>query len=106
MIHCEQYRAEEISELDTYILFQRNEAESPKEKFFEERIHDGYVDCHPYKVVRCDTHSICQAGSHAAEINNVSQSKISTENHTKDDNTKQKWYKQAFLMVSADGITF
>ena len=42
MIYCEQYRAEEISELDTYILFQRNEAESPKEKFFQERILGGY----------------------------------------------------------------
>ena len=52
------------------------ESEPTEEEFFKEGIHDGYVDCHPYEVVRRDAHAGCQTCGNAAEINKTSCQKI------------------------------
>ena len=106
MVDGKQNRAEEISKPDIHILFQCNEPESSEEEFFQERIHDGYVDCHPDEVIRRDAHFGSQIGSHAAEIDKGTRDKVSSENHSKDGNPQEEGDEQAFLLKAEQCLEF
>ena len=106
MVQGKQYRAEEISELDAYILFQRDKPESAEEKLLQKRIHNGYVDCHPYEVVRCNPHAFGQAGCDTAEIDDSTQSKISAEDDSEDGDAERERNKQPFLSETEQSFEF
>ena len=106
MIDGKQYRAEEIGKLHVHILFQCDESEPTEEEFFKEGIHDGYVDCHPYEVVRCNSHAGGQTCGNTAEINNAAQSEVSAEDDSEDGKTQQKRNQKPFLLESEQGFEF
>ena len=106
MVDGKEDRAEEVSKFYTHILFQCDEPEPTEEKFLKERIHDGYVDYHPYEVVRRDTHTGGQTCGNAAKINDAAQSEVSAEDDTEDGKTQQKRYQKPFLFESEQGLEF
>ncbi len=81
-------RAENKGKLAARYSSQRQIGKSAEEKFLQERIYKGYVECDKNKTVLADADIICQRFCNAAKVENSSQCKISAYNNGENADTE------------------